>query len=164
MSKCFEIERRFLVKDLDAAFNQNTVSKKRRISQGYVSTRPNCVCRLRLVTTDHSEEAWITVKGLSKLGKREEYESRVAPIFAKSVLEYLCKEFVIEKDRYEFWCDDHYWVVDVFDGNLKGLIIAEVDLKSVDEPLVIPDWIGQEVTEDHRFSNSTLCEAQKIPL
>jgi CYTH domain-containing protein len=38
------------------------------------------------------------------------------------------------------------------------LIIAEIELKSEDEPFTAPSWIGTEVTEDYRYYNSYLSE------
>ena len=46
--------------------------------------------------------------------------------------------------------------VDEFYGDNNGLIIAEIELSSVDEDFVKPDWLGKEVTGDQRYYNSSL--------
>ncbi len=51
---------------------------------------------------------------------------------------------------------DLIWEVDVFEGENKGLIIAEVELKSENQKIKIPSWIGKEVTNDRRFRNANL--------
>ena len=62
----------------------------------------------------------------------------------------------IEKTRYTIEHAGHAWDVDVFGGANKGLILAEVELKSPDEAVSLPPWIGSEVTGDPRFRNSKL--------
>ena len=52
---------------------------------------------------------------------------------------------------------DALWEVDVFGGSNNGLILAEVELESVDEHVDLPDWIAGEVSHDHRYSNAYLC-------
>ena len=43
-------------------------------------------------------------------------------------------------------------------GKNKGLILAEIELKSEDESFAIPPWIGAEVTGDLRYFNSYLSQ------
>ena len=45
------------------------------------------------------------------------------------------------------------WEVDVFKGDNEGLIIAEIELDTESHELVIPTWIGNEVTHDMRYTN-----------
>ena len=45
---------------------------------------------------------------------------------------------------------------DVFKGENKGLVIAEVELKYADQKFKTPSWIGIEVTQDRRFRNANL--------
>lgn len=50
----------------------------------------------------------------------------------------------------------HTWEVDVFHGDNEGLILAEIELASEDEPFERPDWVGHEVSGDRRYYNSML--------
>ena len=50
----------------------------------------------------------------------------------------------------------HTWEIDVFEGDNEGLVIAEVELESEDEPFDVPEWIGAEVTDDPRYFNANL--------
>jgi adenylate cyclase len=51
--------------------------------------------------------------------------------------------------------------VDVYGGDLEGLIVAEVEFASEEDAKAFepPDWFGEEVTEDHRYMNETLATA-----
>ena len=44
----------------------------------------------------------------------------------------------------------------MFYGENDGLVIAEVELKSEDEPFDMPPFIEREVTGDRRYYNSYL--------
>ena len=48
--------------------------------------------------------------------------------------------------------------VDVFDGANRGLVVAEIELESEDQPFTRPDWLGEEVSHDPRYQNARLCE------
>ena len=50
----------------------------------------------------------------------------------------------------------HTFELDEFYGDNEGLIMAEVELGSADEPFEKPDFIGVEVTGDRRYYNSQL--------
>ena len=41
-------------------------------------------------------------------------------------------------------------------GENKGLILAEVELKSEKQDIKIPSWIGKEVSGDPKYYNSNL--------
>ena len=48
------------------------------------------------------------------------------------------------------------WEIDQFGGENVGLIIAEVELESENQLFTLPSWIGQEVSQDPKFYNSSL--------
>ena len=66
----------------------------------------------------------------------------------------ICEAGIIDKTRYLVPYGNHVFEVDEFYGDNEGLIMAEVELKSEDEPFEKPSFIGQEVTGDRRFYNS----------
>jgi CYTH domain-containing protein len=46
------------------------------------------------------------------------------------------------------------WEIDEHVNNLSGLIIVEVELANEDQKIdIFPEWIGEEVTMDIKFSN-----------
>ena len=48
------------------------------------------------------------------------------------------------------------WEVDEFDGLNQGLVVAEIELENENEIVELPDWIGEEVTDEPRYYNSNL--------
>ena len=70
----------------------------------------------------------------------------------------LCLGQTIEKTRHLVPFQSHCFEVDVFSENHSGLVIAEIELQSADEQLALPSWIGQEVTGDARYYNSSLAK------
>ena len=48
------------------------------------------------------------------------------------------------------------FVLDVFGGRLAGLRLAEVEVADLSAALVLPVWLGPEVTSDDRFSGGSL--------
>lgn len=150
-----ETERRFLVTNMD------WVVKARRpmlIEQFYLSQDP--LYRLRRVTEGTTSKCIITTKTGRVNGSCIEVESDVTHVFydaaRKSVIN---PSEIINKTRFHVAVDDFrgsMWEIDVFDGNLNGLIIAEIELDDINDPIYIPPWIGEEITEDHRYSNACL--------
>jgi adenylate cyclase len=146
-----EIERKFLVKgDFKAeAF------KATRIVQGYLSSVPERVVRVRL----KGEQGFITIKGVTDPSgvSRFEWEKEIAKDEALSLLQ-LCEPGVIEKTRYLIQNTDgnHVWEVDEFHGDNDGLVIAEVELSEENETFDRPQWLGEEVTGDNRYYNAAL--------
>ena len=144
-----EIERKFLVSD--TAFLEK--SEGEYLSQGYLSHTPESVVRVRI----RGDEAFLTVKGITKGASRLEFEYPVPREDAKEMLA-LCPEGKIEKTRHEIPLGKHVWEVDVFHGDNDGLIVAEIELGGEDEAFEKPDWLGEEVTGDPRYYNSNLSQ------
>jgi len=73
-------------------------------------------------------------------------------------------ENLIKKERHAFRVidvvDGGKWEVDIFKEDNDGLIIAEIELKSEDQELFLPNFIEEEVTQDDRYYNYNL---SKIP-
>ena len=65
----------------------------------------------------------------------------------------------IEKRRYVIPTDDALSIeLDVYQGDLNGLLTAEIEFESEDQAdrFQAPGWIGTDVTGDGRYSNQTL--------
>lgn len=65
---------------------------------------------------------------------------------------------VIEKNRYLVSHEQHLWEIDVFLGDNSGLVVAEVEINSEDEQVILPEWIGTEVTNISRYYNVSLSQ------
>ena len=144
-----ETERKFLLKGDFRKF----VEKKITIRQGYLSSAPERTVRVRL----SGDQGYLTIKGPSAQNglSRYEWEKSISPDEAMMLLS-LCEPGLIEKTRHYIRHGHHVIEVDEFLGENKGLIIAEVELEHDEEPFVKPDWLGEEVTGDHRYYNSYL--------
>jgi adenylate cyclase len=144
-----EIERKFLVK---GEF-RSLASHKTRITQGYLSSVPERTVRIRI----HGDKGFLTIKGKSSESgaSRFEWEKEITPDDAGKLLE-LCEQGVIDKFRYLVYYEGHTFEVDEFYGDNQGLVIAEIELGSEDEPFERPAWLGEEVTGDSKYYNSML--------
>ena len=145
-----EIERKFLVNSTD--YRQMAASKS-RIRQGYICRESGRTVRIRL----RDGRGFLTIKGPSTNGMaRFEFEKEISLSDAEQLFE-LCQPGVIDKTRYLVnMPDGHVFEVDEFYGENDGLVIAEVELSSEDEPFEIPPFIDREVTGDRRYYNSHL--------
>ncbi len=145
-----EIERKFLV---TSEVFKNEAHKRMRIVQGFLNTNPERTVRIRIQGND----GFLTIKGKSnKSGlSRFEWEKQISLAEAEELL-HLCEPGIIEKTRYEIYSDNHTFEVDDFMGENEGLIIAEIELDSENEPFSKPEWLGKEVTGDVKYYNSNL--------
>ena len=89
---------------------------------------------------------------------RFEIETDIDSAQGKLMLNNLCVDSLIQKTRHVVEYGGKVWEIDVFEGVNAGLIVAEIELTTEDESFVLPDWIGPEVTNDSRYSNSSLTE------
>jgi len=143
-----EIERKFLVTG-DAWRGQGPGTRYR---QGYLSTDAERTVRVRTA----GGTGFITVKGLTEGTARPEYEYEIPLADADELLDHLCLRPLVEKTRYRIPAGDVVWEVDEFDGANRGLVVAEVELRTEDQVVPLPDWIGAEVSGDPRYYNANL--------
>lgn len=143
-----EIERKFLTKSSEYRHLAEAVIYR----QGYICNFTDKTVRIRLA----GDKAFITIKGAATGYSRDEFEYEIPPDDARQMLDKLCEKPLIEKTRRIIALTDKTWVVDEFEGDNEGLIMAEVELLFAGEPFETPAWIGKEVTGDPRYSNSNL--------
>ena len=145
-----EIERKFLV--LNDSYKRESFSHS-RIQQGYITSERGRTVRIRI----RDEKAYITIKGPSLNGglSRYEFEQEIPMDDARQLMA-LCEPGIIDKTRWLVKSGSHTFEVDEFFGDNAGLVMAEVELRSEDDVVLIPDFIGDEVTGDRRYYNSQL--------
>jgi adenylate cyclase len=145
-----EIERKFLVNSDDFLKQFQT---QNRIVQGYLSSVPERTVRVRI----KGEKGYLTIKGKSNESglSRMEWEKEIDVKEAEILLQ-ICESGIIDKIRYEVEVGNHIIEVDVFDGENKGLILAEIELQSENESFEKPEWLAEEVTGDKRYYNAYL--------
>ena len=143
-------QRKFLV--LGCEF-KSEASKTFRIIQGYLSSVPDRTVRVRI----KDDKGYLTIKGsASRSGiSRYEWEKEIELGEALELIK-ICEPGIIEKIRYEVVSGHHTFEIDEFFGENIGLVVAEVELSSEEEIFVKPSWIGEEVTGDIRYYNSSL--------
>jgi len=144
-----EIERKFLVK----GEYKTHAMRSSRIVQGYLSSVTGRTVRIRI----KGEKGYITVKGKSNESGLSRYEwEKEIPLNEAEELLLLCEPGAIDKTRYEIQAGKHIFEVDEFYGDNEGLTLAEIELESEDESYEKPEWLGEEVTGDRRYYNSSL--------
>ena len=143
-----EIERKFLL--TSTSWKQLAPGTSYR--QGYLNSTKERTVRVRTI----DDKGFLTIKGLSVGATRVEYEYEIPVADAERLLDDLCEKPLIEKNRYKITHAGFVWEVDEFFGENMGLIVAEIELESEDQSFEKPEWVGEEVTGDPRYFNSSL--------
>lgn len=154
-----EIEHKYLVRS--DAFR--TLATPVYYRQGYIPTVNGMTVRVRIAGT----QGYLTFKDHAQGLTRHEFEYPIPADEAEQLLSLMCATPQIQKQRYVIPAPDGslpdgtpvtglHWEVDVFGGDNEGLIVAEIEVPTEDTQFALPDWIGEEVTGDHRYYNSSL--------
>ena len=145
-----EIERKFLVHSLD--FMTEAIQFE-KIAQGYLNSTPERTVRIRI----KNQKGFITIKGKGdETGTtRFEWEKEIEFHEAEALLN-LCETGVIDKTRYLIPKGKHTFEVDIFEGENKGLIVAEIELSDANETFEKPNWLAKEVTGEEKYYNAYL--------
>lgn len=145
-----EIERKFLVQSADW---RSLAVSSRYISQGYITDRASPSVRIRI----SGDDAWITIKIGNNSISRLEFEYEIPILEASQMISSLPLDNQITKVRHLVPANGNLvWEIDEFEGNLAGLIMAEIEISREGEEVYLPKWIGKEVTGDSRYLNSNL--------
>lgn len=144
-----EFERKFLIKELPSDLGTYAC---RHIEQGYLCTNP--VVRIRR----DNDKYELTYKGKGAM-VREEYN---LPLNKESY-EHLKGKIdgrLIAKKRYMIPFEKHTIELDIFEGDLSPLILAEVEFDSEEDAnsFVAPDWFTEDVTFSKLYHNSYLSQ------
>ena len=150
-----EIERKFLIKSLPKNLESYP---HHHITQAYLCTEP--VIRIR-----QKDEVYILTYKSKGLLAREEVEMPLT----KDSFEHLLKKadgMIIEKERYCIPLNSELTIeLDVFEQDLKGLILAEIEFKDEETALAyeMEDWFIKDVTMDSAYHNSTMSKGNIPP-
>ena len=145
-----EIERKFLVKELPADLENYPHSA---IIQGYLIITDNDIeVRIRKKGDKYFE----TVKAGSGLVRKESEKEITKEVFFDHWP--LTEGKRVEKVRYEIEYGGKLIELDIYSGDLEGLVVAEVEFDSEEESVSFtpPEWFGEEVTHDERYKNKNL--------
>ena len=139
-----EIERRFLFKSMDVP----NVSRGIHLKQAYLSLSPEVRIRSSI------GQSTITVKtGVGVV--RGEWEYQIPDSDAVDLMR-LTPWSIVEKIRTVTEIAGTEWILDMYLSDNAGLYVAEIELSSPEQELVLPSWIEMEVTDDPRYNASYL--------
>jgi len=144
-----EIERKFL---LHSDQWQETIKKQDYYRQGYLNKAEQCSIRVRIA----NDKAYLNIKSATLGIQRSEYEYEIPMSDANEILNSFSLGPIIEKTRYFVDIGKHTWEIDVFEGDNKGLVVAEIELEHENEAFERPSWLGDEVSDDPRYYNVCL--------
>lgn len=147
-----EIERRFLVTSSDW---KPEATSSYRIQQAYLAANQSIALRIRI---KDGSTALLTIKSAGPGIERAEFEYPIPIKDAEQLCQYKTGH-LIEKCRYAVPAPWGSWEIDVFSGDLAGLVIAEIELDTKDRHFSRPVWLGREITDDARYSNASLALA-----
>ena len=153
-----EIERKFIVVNDDwfmYEFESTT-----QIEQVYLTSEP----AVRIRINDLLKQAKMCCKTPTDDPRvRNEIEFDIDYDNARLVVDAFDGKQTILKERYVININGKKWEIDRFAYRNCGLVVAEIEMESVDEDITIPDWCGLEVTDDPRFLNVNLAHTPFDP-
>lgn len=147
-----EIERKFLVKEGAIEGSEDYIE----ITQGYLTKNENGSVRVRI---ERSKDGFSNAYIMSKTKIDDMSNQETVDRISLENAETLIKNFtikVIKKIRHIKVVDGFLWEIDVFHEPNNGLVLAEIELKSADQEITLPDWIDREVTGDPQYYNSNM--------
>ena len=142
-----EIERKFLINKIP-----DNCEKSIHIKQYYMHIDDYFVQRLRFFD---KQKTIISLKQNCEGLSRYEFEYEIPLSDAQKIVSMSNSKF-IEKIRHIIYFDKIKWEIDEFLGQNEGLLIAEVELDSEDQDIVLPEWVNIEVTNQHKYFNYNL--------
>jgi len=141
-----EIERKFIVQG--TSWRQGSGV---RFSQCYLNRDKERTVRVRIA----GDKAFLTIKSLTRGASRAEFEYEIPVADAEQLLK-LSDGPIVEKNRHRIVHDGSTWAVDEFLGDNAGLVVAEIELTSEDQPFSRTSWLAKELTHDSRYFKSNL--------
>jgi adenylate cyclase len=127
-----------------------------KLSQGYLGFNPTVRARLD-EPADGEAVGYLTIKSPALAG-RDEFEYEIPADEARELLK-LSRSSIVSKRRYKLPVEgapDLKWELDIFEGDNAGLIIAELEVPDSSTDFTRPAWLGEDVTDDPRYTNAAL--------
>lgn len=147
-----EIERKFLV--VGDAWRP-AASRRERLRDGLIAASDGRKVRVRL----YEGRATLAVKSKRHGGVRAEFEYDIPVRDAEELLAQHCGPYVVEKVRHSLRFQDFAWDVDEYEGLLRGVVIAEIELRSTQREIPLPDWVGAEITDNPDYRKINMLNA-----
>lgn len=144
-----EIEYKFLV----SARDYQKGLRPLHVIQAYILIEKDAHLRVRI---EDGKRAYLSLKKHISGISRWEYEYDIPVAEAREIIRNFAADRIVEKRRYFSVYAGKRWDVDEYSGANKGLITAEIELKSEDEPFEKPPWLGADISNDSRYLNVNL--------
>jgi len=144
-----EIERKFLVAN-DGW--KSAVESSVYLKDGLLMKSSTAKLRVRREPT----KAVLTLKSPIVGLERREFEYEIPLADADLLLSDHCEGESVGKTRHFVQQETITWIVDVYDGILSGVVLAEVELEHARQKIELPDWVGMEVTGQLEYSKANV--------
>jgi CYTH domain-containing protein len=147
---CIEIEKKFIIEHIPFPLDN---FRNVKITQGYVAVEEGYAeVRIR-----HIEDKYVLTVKSDRSNYRFENECVLDTSNGVKLLCF-CKNRIVKKTRYYIPYNNVQIELDIFEGKLEGLVVAEVEFKSFDDikNFITPSWFGLDVTDDKRYKNKNL--------
>jgi len=143
-----EIERRFLIKN---DHWKKFIINKTSIEQGYLSYNlEDWIIRIRFNGKDFK----IALKKHIQNFTNYEYEFSIPNSEGEKIMATLTNK--IKKERFFLEVDNKNWIVDCFKDKNFPLEIAEIEVNSEKEEVILPPFVSREITGLKIFTNLSL--------
>lgn len=155
-----EIERKFLVRN----FTRDLIPPEAvmtSITQDYLTCEEPGERRLRKRVLDSETRFYYTEKLPTTLcGTRIEREREISGEEYQTLMQERDPRLqTVKKTRYTFPFSGKLLELDVLKGKHSGLVLLEVELQHIDDPITLPEgWSVTEVTDNLQYKNRTLAE------
>ena len=148
-----EIERKFLLAD-DGWRNQCV--RQERLRDGLIAIAGARKVRVRI----YADRATLTVKAKIGRSRDAEYEYEIPLADAEEMMASHCDGNLVSKIRHYVPYKGFMWEVDVYEGLLSGIVLAEVELPGDDVDVPLPSWVGAEVTGNPDYKKINMLKAR----
>ncbi len=149
-----ETEKRWLVSG--SAWRDLVYQEPALLTQGYVAMGFGNTVRVRLSEGPREKHGSIECKGNRDFLTVDDESIAVPVIEANRWLDLFCKERTLKKLRYRLLFSGQTYEVDVFQGKLEPLVIAEAELTRADTALTVPSWCTDDISHEVAYSNFNL--------
>jgi adenylate cyclase len=134
----------------------NSVIRSIRIRDGLIANNKGNKARVRIA----NDVATIALKSSRRGLVRTEFEYVIPYSDAEEMLRTMCDGNVVDKVRHFVSYAGNTWQIDVYEGLLEGVVLAEIELTDADQKLTLPGWIGEEVTADPAYRKVNMVAAR----
>ena len=142
-----EIERKFFIQNEGW---KASCTRRIHIRDGLIATENGRKVRVRIA----DDRATLAVKGQESGFTRAEYEYDIPRTDAEEMLR-MC-DYRAEKTRHIVPHAGSIWQVDVYEGILSGIVIAELEMSNEGQAFDLPNWIGEDVTDNPKYKKANM--------